>query len=163
MSIFGWANLAFGVLAASAGVIVLRGFFKIRLSRASAVRFLMLSLLASLAGLMPLARHVTPVQLIGMVSIYCSAAAVVAWFRFGLIGRSRRVFAASVVAVLYFDFVFVFTWLFRNPPLFTVPLAEPLAFLQYLQILFAAGFLALGVLTVKKCPIVPLGCRGSEN
>jgi hypothetical protein len=153
INFFRWANLVLGVFAAGVGVFVLRGVFHNRLSRASAVRFLRFSLLASLAGLMPLARHITPVQSICMASVYCSAAAIVAWFKFGLLGRSRRVFAIAVTAVLYFDCVFVFTWLFGNPPLFTVRLAQPLAFLQYLQILFAASFLVLGALAAKMCPL----------
>jgi hypothetical protein len=39
MILFGWINLAFGLLAAFAGVIVLRGVFRRMLSSASTVRF----------------------------------------------------------------------------------------------------------------------------
>lgn len=156
MNIFSWANLAFALLAVTAGFAVLGGVFHTRLSRASTLRFLMLSLLASLAGLMPLARHISPIQIVCMVSTYCSAAAVVAWLKFGLMGRSRRVFAFSITAVLYFDFIFVFTWIFGNPPLFTVPLAQPVPFLQWLQIVFAAGFAVLCALAVKRCGSGPI-------
>lgn len=153
LNILGWVNVGFGLVAALAGIAVLRGVFHRALSSASTVRFLKLSLIASLAGLMPMARHLAPLQQICMVSVYCSAAAIVAWLRFGLLGRSRRIFAVSVTAVLYFDLVFVFTRIFRNPPLFTAPLELPLPFFQLLQILFAAGFLVLGSLAVMKCHI----------
>ena len=155
MNIFGWVNLAFGLLAASAGVIVLRGVLHTKLSRASTVRFLRWSLVASLAGLMPLTRRLTPVQQICILSVYCSGAAIIAWLKFDLRGRARRIFAVSVTAVLYFDLVFVFTHIFRNPPLFTARLARPLPFFQLAQILFAVAFGVLGILAVRACRITP--------
>jgi hypothetical protein len=153
MKLFGWINFAFGLLAAFAGVIVLRGVFQRTLSSGSTVRFLRWSLFASLAGLMPLSRHLTPVQQICIISVYCSAAAIIAWLKFGLLGHSRLIFAFSVTAILYLDIVFVATRLFRNPPLFAAPLANPLPFFQLVQILFAAAFIVLGIMAVKKCRI----------
>jgi hypothetical protein len=157
---FGWINLAFGLLAAFAGVIVLRGVFRRTLSSAATVRFLRWSLVASLAGLMPLTRHLTPVQQTCIVSVYCSGAAIIAWLKFGLVGWSRRTFALSVTGILYFDVVFVATRVFRNPPLFTAPLANPLPFFQFVQILFAVAFIVLGLLAVRKCRIEPAGVPG---
>jgi hypothetical protein len=155
MNIFGWINVAFGLVAAVAGGIVLRGVFHRTLSSTSTVRFLRWSLVASLAGLMPLTHHLTPVQQICIVSVYFSAAAIIAWLKFGLLGRSRRVFALSVTAVLYFDVVLVCTRIFRNAPLFTAPLAHPLRTFQLHQIVFAAAFIVLGILAVRKCGIDP--------
>jgi hypothetical protein len=144
-NLFGWINVTFGLLAAVGGVIVLHGVFHKPLSQGSTVRFLIGSLLASLAGLMPMTRHITPVQQICMLSIYCSALATVAWLRFGLAGHWRRIFTLCVTAVLYFDIVFVSTSLFKNPPLLTTPLAKPLSWFQVAQILFAAAFMVLGI------------------
>ena len=160
MNVFGWVNLAFGLLGAVAGVIMLRGIFQRSLSSASAVRFLRWSLVASLAGLLPLTRHLTPIQQTCMVSVYCSGAAIIAWLKFGLVGRSRRIFAGCVMGILYFDVVFVATRLFRNPPLFTAPLANPLPFFQFVQILFAVTFIVLGILAVRKCRIEPAEMPG---
>ena len=160
MSIFGWINVAFGVAAALAGIIVLRGVFRCALSSASTVRFFNLSLVASLAGLLPMAHHLTPVQQICMASVYCSAAAIVAWLKFGLMGRWRRIFAVSVTAILYFDLIFVFTWLFKKAPLFTGPLAEPILPYQFAQISFATLFIVLGILAANRCRIEPAGVSG---
>jgi hypothetical protein len=154
-NIFGWINLAFGLVAAAVGVVVLHGVFHRHLSSASTVRFLRWSLFASVAGLLPLTRHLAAVQLICMLSVYCSAAAIVAWLKFGLVGHSRQIFAFSVTTILYFDVIFVATRLFRTPPLFTAPLANPLPFFQLVQILFAAAFVVLGILAVRKCRIEP--------
>ena len=155
LNFFGWMNLAVGFLAALAGVIVLRGVFHRKLNGASAARFLRWSIFASLAGLLPLTHHLTPLQQICMVSVYCSGVAIVAWLKFGLIGHSRRIFALSVTAVLYFDIVFVATGIFRNAPLSTVRLAQPLPFFQLVQILFAAAFIVLGVLALRRSRIEP--------
>jgi hypothetical protein len=160
MIFFGWINLAFGLLAAFAGVIVLRGVFRRTLSSASAVRFLRWSLVASLAGLMPLTRHLTPVQQTCIVSLYCSGAAIIAWLKFGLVGHSRRIFAVCVTGILYFDVVIVATRLFRNPPLFTAPLTNPLPLFQVAEILFAVAFIVLGILAVRKCRIEPARMPG---
>lgn len=157
MNIIGSINLAFGLLAAVGGVIVVYGLFHRHLSSASTVRFLMLSLLASLAGLMPLTRHLTPVQGISMLSVYCSAAGVAAWLKFDLQGRARRIFAIAVTAVLYCDTMFVGTKLFKDQPLFTAPLARPLPFFQLVQILFAAAFIVIGILAVRNCGFKPAG------
>jgi hypothetical protein len=75
-------------------------------------------------------------------------------------GRSRRIFAVCVTGILYFDVVFVATRLFRTPPLFTAPLANPLLFFQVAEILFAAAFIVLGILAVRKCRIEPAGMPG---
>ena len=151
MNVFGWINVAFGLVAAVAGVAVLRGVFHRPLSSAATVRFLQCSLIASLAGLMPMTRHLTPVQQICMLSVYCSAAAIVAWLKFDLAGSARRIFAVAITAVLYFDIVFVATRLFRNPPLFTVPMGQPFSVFRLIQILFAGAFVVLGILAVRKC------------
>jgi hypothetical protein len=157
LNIFGWISVALGFFAALAGGIVLRGIFLRTLNSASTVRFLRWSLVASLAGLLPLTRHLMPIQQICIVSVYCSAAAIVAWLKFGLVGRSRRIFALFVTAVLYIDVVLVATRIFRNPPLFTAPLARPLPFFQVVQIVFAAAVIVLGILAVRKCRIEPAG------
>ncbi len=155
MNIFGWINGAFGFFAALAGVIVLRGVFHRRLSSASTVRFLRWSLIASLAGLMPPTRHLAPVQQICILSVYCSGAAIVAWLRFDLLGRWRRIFALSVTAVLYFDFASISANLFKRSLLFTPSTAPSLSLFQLVQILFATGFIVLGILAVKRCQIQP--------
>jgi hypothetical protein len=157
MNVFGLINFAFGLFATLAGLIVLGGVFHRRLSSKSTVRFLRWSLIASLAGLMPLTRHLMPVQQISIVSVYCSGAAIVAWRKFGLVGSSRPIFALSVTAVLYFDVVFVATRLFRNPPLFTA-LGQPLSLLQLVQVLFAAAFIVVAISVLHEFRSTQKGC-----
>jgi hypothetical protein len=153
MDLFGWINVALGLFAAVAGVIVLRGVFQRRLSCASTVRFLRRSLIASLVGLMPLTHHFTPVQLICILSVYCAGAAIVAWLKFGLLGRWRTIFALSVTAVLYFDCAFLSIRIFRDSLLFTPSTTQSFSFFQLVQFLFAAGFIVLGILAARKCQI----------
>ena len=151
MDTFGWINGALGLLAAVAGVIVLRGVFQRRLSCASTVRFLRWSLIASLAGLMPLTHQLTAVQQICILSVYCSGAAIVAWLKFGLLGHWRTIFALSVTAVVYFDCVFLSIRIFRDSLLFTPSTTQSFSFFQLVKFLFAAGFIVLGILAARKC------------
>jgi hypothetical protein len=155
MQIFGWINLAFGLLSALAGVIVLRGVFRRTLSSASAIRFLRWSLFASLAGLMPLTHHLTPIQQICMFSVYCSGIAVIAWLKFGLIGQWRRIFALAVTAVLYVDITLVFIRLFRSSPLFIASIAPSFPSFQLVQSILLAAFIVLGIVAVRKCGVEP--------
>jgi hypothetical protein len=157
LDIFGWVNVAFGLLAAVGGVIVLHGLFHRPLSSRSTVRFLLLSLIASLAGLMPFTRHLAPLQQICIASVYCSATAIAAWLKFKLAGRWRLIFALSVTALLYLDVVFVATWLFRTPPLLTAPVTMPVPGFQVAQILFASAFIVLGIVAAKGCSIKRAG------
>ena len=90
-----------------------------------------------------------------MVSVYCSGAAIVAWLKFGLVGRWRGIFALSVTAVLYFDCGFVLTRLFRNSLLFAPSPAQSFSTFQLVQFLFATGFIVVGILAVRKCRIEP--------
>lgn len=155
MNIFGWINVTFGLVAAVVGVSVLRGVFHRPLSSASTSRFLMWSLIASLAGLMPITRHLTSVQQICILSVYCSGAAIVAWLKFDLLGRWRGIFALSITAVLYFDFAFVSAGLFRKSLMFIPSIAQSFSSFQLVQLLFAATFIVLGVLAVRKCRVEP--------
>ena len=150
-NIFRWINAVCGFFAALIGLIVLRGVFHRRLSRVSTMRFLRWSLIASLAGLMPITRDLTPVQQICIPSVYCAGAAIVAWLKFGLLGRWRGIFALSVTAVLYFDCAFVSTRFFGNSLLFTPSTALSFWLFQHVQFLLAAGFVVLGMLAARKC------------
>ena len=154
-NMFEWISIGFGVLAAVAGVLVLRGVFQKALSSASTVRFFRWSLVASFAGLIPLSHHLTLVQQICMLSVYCSAAAIVAWLRFGLLGHSRQIFVVAVTAVLYFDIACLATRLFRNPPLLPTVITQPPSLFQLIQVFFAVTFIVLGILAVRKCGIEP--------
>lgn len=158
LNLFGWINVTFGLLGTVGGVIVLHGVFHKPLSQGPTVRFLLASLLASLAGLMPMTRHITPIQQICILSVYCAALATVAWLKFRLAGYWRQIFTLCVTALLYFDIVFVSTSLFKNPPLLTTPLAKPFSVFQLAQILFAAAFIVLGILASRSLmerPSVP--------
>jgi hypothetical protein len=155
MKILVWINLAFGVLATGYGTLVVRGVLRRSLRGKWPTRFLACSLLASLAGLLPFTLHLAPIQQICMVTVYCTAVAIAAWLKFHLFGIWRPVFALSVTAVLYLDVVSWAVQLFTNSRLFATALAGPLSAFHVIQFVFAALFVVLGVLAVKKCHAEP--------
>jgi len=150
MKIFGWINIAFALLAMASGAIVMRGLLKSTLSSKSTVRFLKFSLIASLAGLLPITRHLAPIQGICMVSVYCSAIAIVAWLKFHLAGHWRPAFALFGTIVLYLNVVSVSIQLFGLDPV-----AQSLTVFPMVQFFLAAIFTVLAMLAVERCHAVP--------
>jgi hypothetical protein len=151
MTILGWIQVALGLLAIGSGAIVLRGILRIALSGNRVVRFLRYSLLAALAGLPPLTRHLSPIQEICILSVYCAAAVVLACFKFRLAGMWRPVFAFSIVAALYLNVVSVSIRLFEYSSLFAMASTESVSRFEIAQFCFASVFAVLGVLAVRMC------------
>ena len=151
MKILGWIHVVLGLLAIGSGAIVLHGVLKVALSCNQVVRFLRCSLLASVAGLLPLTRHPSPIQGICMLSVYCVGAVVLAWRKFHLVGLWRPVFAFLIVAVLYLNVLSVSIRLFAHPALFAMASTESGPCLEIAQFLFASVFTVLGVLAVRMC------------
>jgi hypothetical protein len=151
MKILGWIHVLLGLLAIGSGAIVLRGVLRVALSGNRVVRFLEYSLIASLAGLLPLTSHLSPIQGICMLSVYCSGAVVLAWRKFHLAGLWRPVFAFFVVAVLYLNVVSVSIRLFAFSALFAMSPAESVSRFEIAQFCFASVFALLGMRAVRKC------------
>jgi hypothetical protein len=151
MKIDGWIHVLLGLLAIGSGAIVLHGVLKVKLSGNRVVRFLRYSLIASVAGLLPLTPHLSPIQGICMLSVYCAGAAVLAWRKFRLAGLWRTVFSLSIVAVLYLNVVSVSIRLFEHSVLFAKVSMESGPPFEVAQFLFASVFAVLGVLAVSKC------------
>ena len=151
MEILGWIQVVLGLLAIGFGAIVLRGVLRAALSGNRVVWFLRCSLIAALAGLLPLTRHLSPIQGICMLTVYCAGAAVLAWRKFRLAGLWRSVFAFFIVAVLYLNVVSVSILLFNYPPVFVMAPAESGSLFEIAQFFFALVFVVLGVLAVRMC------------
>jgi len=113
MTILGWIQVLFGLLAIGSGALVLHGILKVELPTNRVVRFLRYSLIASVAGLLPLTPHFSPIQGICVLSVYCAGVVVLAWLKFRLVGLWRSVFAFSMVGVLYLNVAFVSIRMFR--------------------------------------------------
>jgi len=150
MKIFGWIQVVFGLFAIGAGAIVLRGVRRETLSGNRVTRFLEFSLIASLAGLLPLTGHLSPIQGVCMLSVYCTGVAILAWRRFHLDGLWRPAFAFLIVAVLYLNAVSVSIGLSNHSPLFAMSATGADSQFELAQFLLASAFAVLGVLAVRK-------------
>lgn len=153
MKSIGCIQVLLGLLAIGSGTIVLHGVLKVRLSGNRVVRFLRYSLIASVAGLLPLTPHLSPIQGICMLSVYCTGAVVLAWRKFCLAGLWRSVFAFFIVAVLYLNVVSVSFLLLKHSPLFAMASKESGLRFEIAQFFFASVFAVLGVLTVRRCHV----------
>jgi len=151
MKIVEWIQVVLGLLAIVSGAIVLRGVLSVALSGHRVVRFLECSLVASLAGLLPLSRHLSPIQGICMLSVYSSGAVVLAWRKFRLAGLWCPVFAFSIVAVLYLNVVSLSIRLFRYSAQFAMASTESGSRFEITQFFIASIFAVLGVLAVRVC------------
>jgi hypothetical protein len=153
MKIVEWIQVVLGLLAIVSGAAVLRGVLSVALNGRRVVRFLECSLVASLAGLLPLSRHLSPIQGICMLSVYCAGAVVLAWRKFRLAGLWCPVFAFSIVAVLYLNIVSVSIRLFRYSAQFAMASTESGSRFAIAQFFFASVFAVLGVLAVRVCGV----------
>jgi len=153
MTTIGWIHVLLGLLAIGSGAIVLPGILKDQLSRNRMTKFLRYSLIASVAGLLPLTPHLSPIQGICMLSVYCAGAVVLAWRKFRLAGYWRPVFAFFVVAVFYLNVVSMSFRLFKNSVQITMASMESCSPFEVVQFLCASVFAVLGVLAVRNCHV----------
>jgi hypothetical protein len=153
MKMLEWVHVVFGLLAIGFGAVVLRGVLLVKLSGKWALRFLECSLIASLAGLLPLSHRLSPVQAVCMLSVYCSGAVVVAWLRFDLAGIWRPVFAFLATALLYLNVVSVSTGLFGHSLLLAMAAPESSSCFAFAKFFLASVFAVLGILAVRMCHV----------
>jgi len=151
MKTIGWIQVLIGLLAIGSGAIVLHGVMKVELSGNRVTQFLRYSLIASVVGLLPLTHHLSPIQGVCMLTVYCAGAVVLAWRKFRLAGLWRPVFAFFIVAVFYLNVVSVSFRLFKNSDLFAMASMESGSPFEVVQFLFASVFAVLGVLAIRKC------------
>jgi hypothetical protein len=151
MNVLGWIQVVLGLLAIGSGAIVLRGVLRVALNGSRVIRFLEYSLIASVAGLLPITGHLSPTQGICMLSVYCVAAVVLAWRKFHLAGRWRPIFAFFIVAVLYLNVVSLSIRLFRYSAQFAMASTESGSRFEITQFFIASIFAVLGVLAVRVC------------
>ncbi len=159
MKILSGIQILFGLFAIGSGAIVLRGFFGKALRYKCTDRFLEFSLLASIAGLLPLTRNLTPLQVICMLSVYCSGAIVLAWLKYRLVGNWLSVFAFFIPVVLYLNVVSLSVQLFRQSPRLERAAMEAHLGVYIAQFLFAVLFVVLGVLAVRQSHAEPAHFR----
>ena len=148
MNFPGLFNVILGATAIIAGANVMHGLLTVSLRGKTTVHFLRYSLVANVAGLLPLTRHIIPIQAICMLSVYCSAAAFIA-LRLHLFGWWRPTFAFVLTAALYLDVVTVSIQIFRYVSALDSLLDPSFVVFRTVQLLMAAGFGGLAIVTVQ--------------
>lgn len=151
MKIVECIQVLLSMFAIVSGAVVLRGVLRAALSGCRVVRFLEFSLIASVAGLLPLTRLLSPTQGICMLSVYCAATVVLAWRKFNLAGPWLSVFVFFIVAVLYLNIVTVSIQLFNLSPFSETAAAAAGSHFGIAQFFLASAFAGLAVMAVRMC------------
>jgi hypothetical protein len=151
MNIFRCIQVVSGLLSVGYGVMVMRGVLRVELSGKRARRFLRYSLIASLAGLLPLNHHLSANQTICMLSVYCSGVVVLALLKFYLAGIWRTVFAFLITVVLYLNVVSLSIQMFEHSPLLAAPSIAFSRCFEITQLFLAVTFAVLSVAAVRSC------------
>lgn len=154
-----YIRIVFGLLAIGSGAIVLHGVFRKALRCRRTVRFLEFSLMASIAGLLPLTHRLTPLQATCMLSVYCSGVVVLACQKFRLAGLWRPFFAFFIAMILYLNVVSLSIQLFNHALLFMTATAKAHTHFEITQLLLAVFFAVMGVIAVRRCPPEPAHLR----
>jgi hypothetical protein len=111
--------------------------------------FLIATIATSASGFLFSADHITPGQIIGMVSLFVLGAAVLALYYQQLTGRWSAIYIVSVVTAQYLNFVVLIAQLFQKVPLLKAwapTQTEPVVAVT--QMLTLAIFVWMGVLIV---------------
>jgi len=151
MMILEWTNVIFGVLAIGFAAVILRGFIRRSLRRRWVVRFLMCSLVASIAGLLPPSQHLTAIQIICILSVYCSGIAAVPMLKHQLPEVWRPIFIVSITATLCLGFVSSAMQLLNIAPLLAALAAQTHFAVHFILLLVIASFAGAITIAVKEC------------
>jgi hypothetical protein len=143
-------NLVFELVAIGFGMIVLRGILRFSLSRRWVIRFLMCGLGASIAGLLPFSGHHTPVQILSMISVYCSVLAAIPLLKSKLPDVWHTIFILSTLAVLYLSLASTSIQLLNCVHIFVSESTGPFLFVRPVMLLYAVPFSALACMALVK-------------
>jgi len=151
VKILGWANFVFELLAVSFGAVVARGVLLGSLGRRWVIRFLMSALIASIVGLLPFTNHLTAIQKLSMISVYCSGFAMVPLLTHNLSNAGRPVLIVSALTVLYLNVATASILLLKCTTLSSTTAALGNSTVLFTQWVFSASFLVVVILAVRKC------------
>jgi hypothetical protein len=143
--------IVLGLIAISAGAMVLFGLLTGILLKKWAVLFLKWSLATSVTALLFPFEHLTLTQKASMLSIYGAGVAVLAWRKFQLVGVWQSIFAWSITLVLYLNIVVAITQVSKRLLLFKPPIPAQFnpPFLVTHSVVLAI-FVVLGTIAVKR-------------
>ena len=116
LGILTFLHVVSALLAIGFGAKVLAGILTRELLNKWPVRFLKCSLVTSVTGLLFPFHQFLPTHLAYMLSVYLSAAAVLAWRKFHFAGIWSSIFAMSIPIVLYLDVLAVIVQVFKHIP-----------------------------------------------
>jgi hypothetical protein len=110
------AHVIVSLIGLGFGFFVLWGLLRNKSLEASTAVFLATTIATSASGFLFPADHVTPGQIIGVLSLVVLAAAVLARYHQQLVGRWRITYVISAVTAQYLNFFVLIVQLFQKVP-----------------------------------------------
>src|SRR5262245_16384830 len=154
------AHVVVSLIGLGSGFVVLWGLLRNKRPHGWTAVFLATTIVTSASGFLFPFDHVTPGQIIGILSLFVLALAAFALYYRQLAGRWRMTYVISAVIAQYLNFFVLIVQLFGKVPAFNAlaPTQTEPAF-AVAQIVTLLGFMAVGVLAALRFR----GGRDSES
>jgi hypothetical protein len=144
-------HVILSLIGIGSGLIVVFGFIATRDLEPWTLLFLITTAATSLTGFLFPVQHLLPSHVIGILSLVVLAGAIFARYPMGSAGVWCRVYVVCALVALWFNVFVLVVQLFKHVPALKAlaPTQTELPF-SAAQLIVAAGFVVLGILSVKR-------------
>jgi len=116
LSAFTFFHVVISLVAIASGFVIVYGLLTSKRLDGWTALFLATTVATSVTGFMFPARHLTPGHVLGIISLIVLTFAIVARYRYRLVGGWRRTYAITAVTALYFNVFVLIAQLFEKVP-----------------------------------------------
>jgi hypothetical protein len=116
LSAFTFFHVVISLVAIASGFVIVYGLLTSKRLDGWTALFLATTVATSVTGFMFPAHHLTPGHVLGIISLIVLTFAIVARYRYRLVGGWRRTYAITAVTALYFNVFVLIAQLFEKVP-----------------------------------------------
>ena len=116
LSAFTFFHAVISLVAIASGFVIVYGLLTSKRLDGWTALFLATTVATSVTGFMFPAHHLTPGHVLGIISLIVLTFAIVARYRYRLVGGWRRTYAITAVTALYFNVFVLIAQLFEKVP-----------------------------------------------
>lgn len=144
LALFTLVHVVISLGGIGSGLVVLWGLLSNRRLPRWTAAFLATTVATSVTGFLFPVHRLLPSHLVGLISLLLLTVAIIARYRFGLIGVWRAAYVITASASLYLNVFVLVAQLFMKVPFLASPMVEPLG--PGLQVLVLLVFIVLTAL-----------------
>ncbi|MGD0298149.1 MAG: hypothetical protein ABSE86_13630 [Bryobacteraceae bacterium] len=116
LSAFTFFHVVISLVAIASGFVIVYGLLTSKRLDGWTALFLATTVATSVTGFMFPAHHLTPGHVLGIISLIVLTFAILARYRYRLVGGWRRTYAITAVTALYFNVFVLIAQLFEKVP-----------------------------------------------